>query len=384
MMKRSRGKTQMKIVLTGGGTAGHIYPALSVASYMEQTGEENQFLYIGSKDKMEAQIVPNARIPFKGIAIQGLSRKKSLKGIKENIKTLQLLRKAKKEVRTIFQEFEPDVVFGTGGYVSAPVMMEAQKMGIPTVLHESNALPGVAAKKIAKKATTVLVAEASSIPKIESKGKVVATGIPVNPEFFTLNREAVRKKLALSDKDVLILSFGGSLGALKINEMMALTMATTLAVPYVRHIHATGSFYVEDFPEMLKEAGVTPELAKGKLHVSEYIDNMPECLTAADIVIARSGATTVNELKAVGRASILIPSPNVAENHQYYNAMELGDVGAAVVIEEKDLTAEKLLEVQKELVENPGEREVMAESAHALFIQDANARIVEEIQRAAK
>lgn len=374
----------MKVLLTGGGTAGHINPALSVADYMKEKNFTNEFLYIGSKDKMEAQIVPKAGLPFCGITIQGLSRKKSLRGIRENVQTLKLLQDAKKEVHQILQTFQPDVVFGTGGYVSAPVMIEAQKMGIPTVLHESNALPGMAVKKIAKNATTVLVADEKAVSRIETKGKIVKAGIPINEAFLTADPTFIREKLQLSDEDVLILSFGGSLGALTINEVMAKVMGKTLMQPNVRHIHATGSFYIEDFPQMLKESGVTAELATGKLHVSEYIDNMPECFAAADIIIARSGATTVNELSGVGRASILIPSPNVAENHQYYNAMKLGEVGAAIVIEEKNLTSDKMIYEVEKLILDSDKRKEMAEKAKEQFMDDANKRIVEEILQAAK
>jgi UDP-N-acetylglucosamine--N-acetylmuramyl-(pentapeptide) pyrophosphoryl-undecaprenol N-acetylglucosamine transferase len=266
----------------------------------------------------------------------------TVKNLGRNIRALWLLANSQHRAGRILREFSPDVVVGTGGYVSGPVLYKAQRMGIKTLTHEQNAFPGVTTKLLAPRADKILLAVDSARKYLREadQGKITVTGNPVRPGVFDEDREMARRRLGVGDK-ICVLSFGGSLGARRINEAVAGVMAWHRGKSDIHHIHATGSFDYRDFLEMLKEGGVRLE---DNLHldVREYIDNMPVCLAAADLVICRAGAITLSELQAAGRASILIPSPNVAENHQHHNAMELVDRGAAEIREESELSAETL------------------------------------------
>ena len=279
--------------------------------------------------------------------------------------TLALLVLALSGPRTqkILNEVKPDLVIGCGGYVSGPVVRAAAKRGIKTAIHEQNAFPGVTNKLLAKDVDVVLAASADAVEKLGAPEKTTVVGNPVRPEVLTADREAARRNLKAGDRTV-ILSFGGSLGADRINQVVAdLCAWEKQQGANVLHLHATGSRGVELFDKLEKEKGFAPG---ENLVVTPYINNMPQLLAAADLVIARSGALTLAELEAVGRASILIPSPNVAENHQYYNALELQKAGAAVVIEEKNLTGEGLIETVQQLLAQPGKLAEMGANAKTL------------------
>ena len=236
-------------------------------------------------------------------------------------------------------------------------------MGIKTAIHEQNAFPGVTNKLLAREVNIVLAASADAVEKLGAPDKTTVVGNPVRPEVLTADRAAARAKLNAGDRTV-ILSFGGSLGADRINQVVADLCAWEKQTGRnTLHLHATGSRGVKLFEDLEKEKGFAPG---ENLIVTEYINNMPQLLAAADLVIARSGALTLAELEAVGRASVLIPSPNVAENHQYYNALELQKAGAAVVIEEKNLTGEGLVKTVEELLNTPGKLVEMGANAKTL------------------
>ena len=257
----------------------------------------------------------------------------------------------------------PVFVIGAGGYVSGPIVRAAARRGIKTAIHEQNAFPGVTNKLLAKEVNIVLAASADAVEKLGAPEKTTVVGNPVRPEVLTADRAAARAKLNAGNRTV-ILSFGGSLGADRINQVVADLCAWEKQTHRnVLHLHATGSRGVKLFEELEKEKDFAPG---ENLVVTEYINNMPQLLAAADLVIARSGALTLAELEAVGRASVLIPSPNVAENHQYYNALELQKAGAAVVIEEKNLTGDGLVKTVETLLTSPGKLAEMGANAKTL------------------
>lgn len=362
----------MKIVFAAGGTGGHINPALAAAGEIREKYPDAQILFIGTKDKMEARLVPKAGFDFKTISISGFQRKISIKNLFRNIATLWRLANSGRAVRKILKEFKPDVVVGFGGYVSGPVVRTAAKMGIKTAIHEQNAFPGVTNKMLARSADAVMLAVPEAQKYLECKNPPVVTGLPVRSEILRADKDFARAELGLDDKPV-VFSFGGSLGAKTINEAMVGLIASLHKDGGCSFIHGYGQ-YGKWFPDALKAKGVDLEKAKN-IDAREYIYDMDKCLAAADIIISRSGASTLSEIEAVGKPCILIPSPNVSENHQYHNAMTLVNANAARIIEEKDLTDEKLLETVKELLENTALREEMGKNARKLAVPDSQVQI---------
>ena len=362
----------MRIIFAGGGTAGHINPALAIAGYVRERQPDAEILYIGAKGGMEERLVPQAGFEFKGISVQGFRRKISFGAIKDNIVTVNKAISAGSVSKKIIKEFKPDICIGTGGYVSGPVLRAAQKLGIPTLIHEQNAYPGVTNKMLSKKATRVMLAMPAAKEHFKGDCNFVETGNPVRGEILKQDKEASRKQLGLDGRPV-ILSFGGSLGAEKINKALADVIVRSAADGRYQHIHAYGQ-YGKWFPKLLTDMGADLENAKN-LDIREYINDMPVCLAAADLVIARAGAITLSEIQVEGKPAILIPSPNVAENHQYHNAMALVNKNAAVMIEEKDLTPEKLTEEIDKLASDPRRLEAYSSNARAMAITDASKRI---------
>lgn len=362
----------LKVLFAGGGTAGHINPALAIAGYVKERQPDAEILYIGCKGGMEERLVPQAGFNFKGITVQGFRRKVSFQALKENIVTVKKAITAGKDAKKIIEEFQPDICIGTGGYVSGPVLRAAAKLGIPTMIHEQNAYPGVTNKMLSKHADRVLLAMPDARQHFKGNCRFVDTGNPVRGEILVQEKAAARRQLGLDERPV-ILSFGGSLGARKINESLADVIARSAQDGRYQHIHAYGQ-YGKWFPDLLKEKGADLEKATN-LDIREYINDMPVCLAAADLVIARAGAITLSEIQVKGKPSILIPSPNVAENHQYHNAMSLVKQEAAVMIEEKDLTPEKLTEEIDKLASDPQRLAAYAENAQRMAIADAAKRI---------
>ncbi|MGN1457946.1 MAG: undecaprenyldiphospho-muramoylpentapeptide beta-N-acetylglucosaminyltransferase [Acutalibacteraceae bacterium] len=362
----------MRILFAGGGTAGHINPALAIAGYVRSRQPNAEILYVGSKGGMEERLVPQAGYEFRGITVQGFKRKLTPKAIKDNIVTVKKAFSASAESKKIIKEFKPDICVGTGGYVSGPVLRAADKLGIPIIIHEQNAFPGVANKMLAKRAARVMLAMPAAKKHFPENCNFVNTGNPVRGDILTADKEQARKELGLDGRPV-ILSFGGSLGARIINESLADIIARSAKDGKYQHIHAYGQ-YGKWFPDLLKEKGVDLENATN-LDIREYINDMPTCLAAADVVIARAGAITLSEIEVKGKPSILIPSPNVAENHQYHNAMSLVEKNAAVMIEEKDLTPEKLTEEIDKLASDPDRLREYSANAKNMAVSDASKRI---------
>lgn len=369
----------MKILFACGGTAGHVNPALSVADAICKQYPGTEVLFAGNPNGMEARLIPKAGYPFTPIEVAGIQRKLTPKNIARNAKAISLLMKSGPAAARIIRGFGPDLVMGTGGYVSGPVVRKAHQMGIKTVTHEQNAFPGVTTKLLAPDVDRILLAVEGAKKYLREKDlpKTAVTGNPVREAVITADRELSRIRLGVGSRTC-ILSFGGSLGASRINEAVAELIAWHEKKGEIHHIHATGSFDYPNFPKMLADHGANPN-GNPHIDIREYIDNMPVCLAAADLVICRAGAITLSELQAAGRASILIPSPNVAENHQYHNAMELVERGAAELIEEKDLSGQALIEKVSRLAANPAHLAKLGQSAAQMAILDANQRIVDEI-----
>lgn len=369
----------MKILFACGGTAGHINPALSVADSLCSRHPGTEVLFAGNPGGMEAKLIPKAGYPFASIEIAGIQRKLTGENVRRNVRALYLLARSGPRAAKIIRDFEPDIVMGTGGYVSGPVVRKAHQMGIKTMTHEQNAFPGVTTKLLAPDVDRLLLAmpEAEKHLHLKDPSKLRVTGNPVREAIFSADRELSRMRLGVEDR-VCILSFGGSLGARRINEAIADVMCWHQNSGKIHHIHATGSYDYQDFLEMLQTKKVSHE-KNPHLDVREYIDNMPTCLAAADLVICRAGAITLSELQCAGKASILIPSPNVAENHQYHNAMALVERRAAEIIEEKALTGEGLIQMLKRLTDDRPKLAALGQAARGMAIKDANDRIIQEI-----
>lgn len=366
----------MKVLFAGGGTAGHINPAIAVAGYIKEKQPDAELCYIGKKGGMEARLVPNAGIEFHSIDVEGFQRKISFANIKRNISALSKLAMASHNAKKLLLELKPDVVMGTGGYVSGPVLRQAAKLGIKCCIHEQNAFAGVANKMLAPKMDAVMLAMPEAEKYFDCKKKPIVTGNPVRTSVIEMDKETARKMLNLDDRPM-ILSFGGSLGARRINETVADVMKWHWKSGEIVHYHATGKFGTELMPRLLNEKGV--DMNVENIRVTEYIDNMDVLLAAADLVICRSGAITISELAIQGKPAVLIPSPNVAENHQYHNAMTLVSKGAAAIIEEKDLTGEKLTEVVSGLITDNEKLGLMSKNAKKCAIVDTNERIYKVI-----
>lgn len=366
----------MHILFAGGGTAGHINPALAIAGYIREKHTDAHISYIGTPDKLEAKLVPEKGYNFRAISVAGFQRKLSLENIAKNISAAGKALTSSVTARRILKEIQPDVVIGTGGYVSGPVLREAAKMGIKTAIHEQNAYPGVTTKMLAPNVDAVMLAMPEAEKYLKLKKKPYITGNPVRSELLKITREEARAKLGIDNDIPLLLSFGGSLGAMRINQAVSGLIKWHNGTDKFYHIHGTGKSGYGDFIDSLKDINLS-----NKVDIREYISDMDVCMAAADLIICRAGAITLSELLACGKPAILIPSPYVAENHQFHNAMTLKRIGAAEIVEEKDLTDEKLIEVVSNLIENKPRLSQMSAAASKGAIIDANERIYEIIMQ---
>ncbi len=366
----------MHILFAGGGTAGHINPALAIAGYIREKHPDAHISYIGTPDKLEAKLVPEKGYNFRTISVAGFQRKLSIENIGKNISALGKAITSSMTARKILKEIQPDVVIGTGGYVSGPVLREAAKLGIKTAIHEQNAYPGVTTKMLAPNVDAIMLAMPEAEKYLKLKKKPYITGNPVRSELLKITREEARAKLGLDNDTPMLLSFGGSLGAMRVNSAVSELIKWHNGTDKFYHIHGTGKSGYSAFVDSLKDITLS-----NKIDIREYISDMDVCMAAADLVICRAGAITLSELLACGKPSILIPSPYVAENHQFHNAMTLKKIGAAEIIEEKDLTGDKLIDVVSSLIENKAHLNDMSVAAGRGAIIDANERIYEIIMQ---
>lgn len=367
----------MRIIITGGGTAGHINPALSIANFIRKTEPESKILYVGAKGGMEQNLVYKENFDFVGIDISGFSRKFNFSGLKKNIKTIKNLFLSYRQCKQIISDFKPDVCVGTGGYASGPILKEASRQKIPFLIHEQNAIPGLTTKLLSKKASKIMLGSQEAKKYFGNINKVVVTGNPIRQDTCKFTKNEAKKALGMDNRPV-ILSFGGSLGARKINEAIAEFICQNAKnLPY-NHIHAYGK-YGHWFRDLLIKGGIDPDIPG--FYIKEYIDDMPIRMASADIVICRAGAITLSELEVMGKPAILIPSPNVANNHQYHNAMELVKLNAATILEEKGLNGETLNGAVSELLKDKKRMESYSENLKKIAISDASERIYEAIRK---
>lgn len=364
----------MRVIFAAGGTAGHINPALAIADKVKQTFPDAEILFVGTPNGMESRLVVNAGYDFKGVEMAGFQRKPTPKNIVRNFKAAYCyLISAKRAVRKILKDFSPDLAVGTGGYVTATVLGQAAAMGIKTVTHESNSYPGMATKMLSDKADIVMLASEDAKKHLKHTDRCVVTGNPLRTNIPIEERSAARKRLGLPDQFT-VLSFGGSLGANRITEAVAELISWEQKTGGINHIHSFGNRNREIFMNALESSGVTEDKT---CHIfKEYIDNMYTCMCAADLIISRAGAMTITELTEIGRPSVLVPYPNAAENHQYYNALTLVNKNAAVLIENKDLTKARLVEEVSRLYSDKARLAMMEENARKLKKSDAADKIL--------
>ena len=374
----------MKFLFATGGTAGHINPALATAQYLREIHPDSEIMFIGTADHMEARLVPAAGFDFRTIEINGFRRSLNPKAIVYNVKTVAKILKSEKDSKNIIKEFNPDVVIGFGGYVSGPVLDSAVKLGKPCCIHEQNAFPGITNKQLAKKVDRVMLTVEDAKKHLECKNEPALTGLPVRGEILSKSRDEARKELGIPENAQLVLSFGGSLGAAPLNDAMfdIIVKNSEGEGEGVYHIHSVGTNgrdYLERFKENGFEQTSENVLRKGNCEVRLYIDNMDTCMAAADLVIGRAGASSLSEIEAMGKASILIPSPYVAENHQFHNAMALVNRNAARIIEEKDLSSESLGKMIDELLSDKEMLFEIEKNAKEMAILDSREKIAEII-----
>ena len=367
----------MNILFAGGGTGGHIYPSLAVADNLRHSGKGHKILFVGRKGGFENSIIRKAGFEVKEIEVYGIPKRIDIQGIKKIFKTLR----SPKSAKEIIREFSPDVIFATGGYVSYPCLKAGINAKIPTVIHESNTYPGKVTRLLGGRCTRVLLNLDATRKKLSSKKNVKTVGLPLRKEFTNCTREEARKKLRLENDDFYLVSFGGSGGSEKMNaSIIALMKSFSEKKAKVRHVHATGKRYFESTRKF--EA----ELTRGKngCKLVPYIEDMPIQLFAADLVICRCGAVTLGELAAVGAASILIPSPNVSDDHQRKNALFLSENKAAVMIEEKELNERTLLDAVSTLESDKEKRIALAKNMFSLAKPEALGVIVQELLELSK
>ncbi len=364
----------MNLIFTCGGTGGHINPAIAVANIWKERYPESNILFVGGAGGMEEKLVPAAGYRLETLPASGMARGISFKAIKHNARAIRRVFRSVKECKRIIGEFDADVVIGTGGYASFPMLLAGSMMKVPTCVHESNAMPGLTTRLIADRVDRVLACFPESAKYYRHPEKVEIVGMPVRREFIYTVKEDARKELGLGQRPVIVSAFG-SQGARAMNEMITELFRIEQAEGFpFQHIHAAGSFGWRWMPEYVREKGVDWEQADGII-MKEYLYNMPTVMAAADLIISRAGASTLNEIAAAGTPCIIVPSPNVTNNHQEKNANILKQRGAAVVIREADCDGEKLYAQAKALLEDEKRCEKMRSALRSVAVIDSAQRI---------
>ena len=365
----------MRILMTGGGTGGHVNPALAIADYFKRMDPTTEIAFVGTSHGIENKLVPRAGYPLHHIEIQGVRRSLSL----SNLKTLRLAASSIQKARKLLKTFKPDVVIGTGGYACFPPLFAASKMKIPTVIHEANAFPGLVVRLLQDKVDLFYINFDDCRKHLHHPDRPICVGNPLRQSISYHSKEEARRELGIPLDAFYILSLGGSMGAEPINFCMLDLMEQFVAGDKtVRHTHATGSLEWEATEKLYRERGLD-KIENAEL--VEYVYDMPLRMAAADLVINRAGSVTLSELALAAKPSVLIPSPNVTDNHQFYNAKVLADADAAILIEEKDLTAEKIVKTVRDLKEDPERLAKMGERAASLARTDACEQIYLGVKR---
>ena len=371
----------MRAIIAAAGTAGHINPGIAIANKIKEEQEDSKIIFIGTTRGLENDLVPRAGYELKTIEAYGLSKKISIENIKKMYKTFKGYGEAKK----IIQEFKPDIVIGTGGYICGATVSAASKLGIPTLLHESNAFPGKAVKLLAKKTDTILVSFEDAIDRVRNAKSIVHTGTPVKikKQDYDINRKTkIIKEIGLNELKPIVLVFGGSQGAKKINEALIGIANQKLNKDY-QIIWAAGPKQYDVIKEEFESRNIRINNING-IKIVPYIYNMEEIMNVVDVIVARSGAMTITEISNLGKPSILIPLPNVSHNHQLYNAKVLERVGAAKIILNDDLKSENLNDLIEKIVLNKNVMIQMGANALKVSTNDVEDKIYKEIKKLVK
>lgn len=344
----------MKVLLSGGGTGGHVYPAIAIANRIKEENPDAEIVFVGTEKGIESEIVPKYGYELKTVTVQGFKRKIDF----DNVKRVFKLFKGLEQSRRIVKKFKPDVVIGTGGYVSGPVLFNASMSKVPAIIHEQNSFPGVTNKILAKMVTKVLTSFEDSHERFpeETRNKLVLTGNPVRKEILISKKSNSRRKLGVKEDKKMVLCYGGSGGSRKINDSMKLVIRN-LVNEDVAFIYATGKNFYDGFMEDISDLQLKPYQ-----RVVPYLEDMASALAACDMVIGSAGAISLAEITALGKPSIIIPKAYTAENHQEYNAKSIESKGAGIAILEKNLTAETLNNTVFKLL---GDRELLIDMANS-------------------
>lgn len=367
----------MRVLMTGGGTGGHVNPAIAIADLIGMNIPGSEIAFVGTEHGIENKLVPQSGYKLHHVKVSGFDRRHLLS--MANVKAAYYAVTSPLAARKIIREFRPDVVIGTGGYVSWPLIVAASRAGVPTIVHESNATPGLTVKKLQKHADEILVNFKETAEELHVAERVVRVGNPLRGDFGRYNKSEARRILGIADDEIFILSYGGSMGAEKVNEaMLSVMKCYDCKNPRVRHLHATGKIEYETATRAFREAGLE---GNEKIVMQEYIYDMPLQMAAADIVVCRAGAMTLTELAMMGKAAILIPSPHVTNNHQYKNAAVLAKAGAAILLEEKEISEERITEEIRTLVEDDKKRASLEEKIRGFADADAGRLVFHEVVR---
>ena len=368
----------MNVIFTCGGTGGHISPAVAVANLLRERDPEAKILFVGAHDGMETDLVPRAGFRLETVKIDNFQRKLTPSGIYHNFRALSYLISSRRRAREIIRDFQPDVIVGTGGYASYPMLHQGAAAGVPTALHESNAVPGLTTRMVMEHVDRVMVSFEESRKNYPHPDKVRVVGMPVNSEFFFNSKAQARRALGL-DARPLVVSYWGSLGAREMNKKIARFMALECrdGAPY-QHIHATGGYGWKWMPAYVAEQGVNLKRTPA-IDMREYIYDMATVMAAADMVICRAGAATIAEVAAAGKPAIFVPSPNVTDNHQEKNARIVEQHGGALVLRETECDGDSLYKAASSMLSDPEKLQSMGRAVQELAVPDSAQRILQII-----
>ena len=375
--EKKRKEKNMRAIIAAAGTGGHINPGIAIANKIKQEEPDSKIIFIGTTRGIENDLVPRAGYELKTVEAYGLSKKISLTGIQNNIKTIKSIKKARK----IIQEFKPDIVIGTGGYICGPVIMAAKKEKIPTVLHESNAFPGLAVKMLSTRVDKILVGFEEAKESLKKAKKVIVTGTPTKINKLNLNQEQKQKikmNLKLNPEMPVVLVFGGSQGAKRINDVLLKIIENKLNKNY-QIMWAPGPKNYDEVKNSLEEKNISINNIEN-VEIVPYIYNMEEVMNIADLLVCRSGAITITEISKLGKPAIFVPLPNVSNNHQQKNAEVLEKINAAFIISDAEITQNNLNETISKIIQDSRKLEEMGKNARKINITNVEGKIYKEIK----